>query len=128
MDPKLYVCALAGDMFRLRQLISGDEHILESSETVNSNGNNILHISAIYGHVNFTREVLSLKPELSSELNEAGFSPLHLAAAKGHLGIKLLLAVDPDLSSLKDKHGQLPAHAAAMKGSCPPLVPQGKNK
>ncbi|XP_031481415.1 ankyrin repeat-containing protein At5g02620-like [Nymphaea colorata] len=117
MDPRLYECALVGDMFRLRQLISGDEHILERSETANSNGNNILHIAAIYGHVHFAREVLSAKPELSSDLNEAGFSPLHLAAAKGHLGIvKLLLAVDPDLSCLKDKHGRLPAHTAAMKG------------
>ncbi|XP_031479799.1 ankyrin repeat-containing protein ITN1-like [Nymphaea colorata] len=119
MDPKLYECALVGDMFRLRQLMSEDGHILERSETANSNGNNILHIAAIYGHVDFAREVLSAKPELelSSDLNEAGFSPLHLAAAKGHLGmVNLLLAADPDLSSLKDKHGRLPAHAAAMKG------------
>ncbi|GFS43448.1 hypothetical protein Acr_00g0085160 [Actinidia rufa] len=70
------------------------------------------------GHAKFVKAVLSRKPELASELDSEGRSPLHLAAAKGHLEIaRELLSADPEVCAVvRNSDGRTPLHAAAVKG------------
>lgn len=65
------------------------------------------------GHEKFIGEILDQKPR-------AGLSeviPLHLATAKGHLGVvKKLLSVNTDMCYAHDKYCRDPLHLAAVKG------------
>lgn len=42
---------------------------------------NPLHIASIGAHVDFVKEILRLKPAFAREINQEGFSAVHLAAA-----------------------------------------------
>ncbi|KAL5795438.1 hypothetical protein ACOSQ2_000258 [Xanthoceras sorbifolium] len=50
---------------------------------------NPLHVASAYGHTDFAREVLRLRPDFAKELNGDGFSPMHMASANGHLDFLL---------------------------------------
>jgi ankyrin repeat protein len=86
-----------GDINKLEQLLREDPLLLDRALT--EVRDNPLHIGALQGHVDFTSEVLRLKPELETKLNGQGQSPLHLAAARGHLQVAQIL-VDKVLSSV----------------------------
>ncbi|XP_044497572.1 ankyrin repeat-containing protein ITN1-like [Mangifera indica] len=76
-----------------------------------------LHISALLGHVEFTKAIVSQKPQLVTELDSFKRSPLHLAAAEGHGEIvKELLIANKDVSMVADQEGRIPLHLAAMRG------------
>ncbi|KAJ6757147.1 ANKYRIN REPEAT-CONTAINING PROTEIN ITN1-LIKE [Salix koriyanagi] len=79
-------------------------------------------------------------PGLADELNQQGFSPIHLASAKGHWEIvRGMLVRRPDLALIKDEDGKNPLHTAATKGrvqvlrevfsiaSAQDLTPKGEN-
>ncbi|PSS36424.1 Ankyrin repeat-containing protein [Actinidia chinensis var. chinensis] len=69
------------------------------------------------GHVDFAKTLLSHKPDLVTELDSHGRSPLHLASANGYVEIvKLLLAEDTSACAIRDEDGRTPLHLAAMKG------------
>ena len=58
-----------------------------------------------------------MKPEFTKELNQDGFSPMHLASANGHLEIvRELLKVDRRLCRLEGREKKNPLHYAATKG------------
>lgn len=63
------------------------------------------------------KEFLIRKPELASELDSAGCSPLHLAAAKGHVEIvEELLRADAEVCLVRNSYGRNALHMAAIKG------------
>lgn len=67
--------------------------------------------------VEFVEEILSLKPAFAIELNQDGFSPMHIASANGCLEIvQELLQVDPTLSRLQGRDCWTPPHNATVKG------------
>ncbi|KAK6248750.1 hypothetical protein QUC31_020315 [Theobroma cacao] len=69
------------------------------------------------GHLHFAEAVLNSRPELASELDSQGFSPLHLASANGYTEmVKLLLSVNPDMCLAREEDGRTPLHLAVMKG------------
>jgi ankyrin repeat protein len=79
-----------GDMNKLKQLLDEDPALLDGFDNdvpEREATDNPLHIAASYGHLDFTSEVLQLKPELAQRVNREGRLPLHLSAARGHLQV-----------------------------------------
>ncbi|TXG54499.1 hypothetical protein EZV62_019755 [Acer yangbiense] len=61
---------------------------------------NPLHVASAYnGHIDFVKEITRLRLDFAKELNEDGFSPMHMASANGYLEIvRELMKVDRKLS------------------------------
>ncbi|RWR84296.1 ankyrin repeat-containing-like protein [Cinnamomum micranthum f. kanehirae] len=77
----------------------------------------LLHSKVLDGDVDFVIDFLRQKPELACELNSQGQSPLHLASARGHVGVvKVILEADPGACFVRDRDGMIPLHLAAIKG------------
>ncbi|XP_077236566.1 uncharacterized protein LOC143878142 [Tasmannia lanceolata] len=65
----------------------------------------------------FAKEILSRKPEFSSQPNSKGYLPLHLASAKGNIElVKDLLQVYIEACLVRDLEGRIPLHTAAING------------
>ncbi|CAN1126731.1 Ankyrin repeat-containing protein BDA1 [Linum perenne] len=127
MDLKLMEACQSGNVNILHQLLRSNPFLLHLTPV------NPLHMAAIAGHVDFTKEILKLKPELAIELNQDGFSALHYAAANGKLEIvRELVKVNKDLCRIQGIDKKTPLHSAAVRGkgevimemvmSCPDCV------
>jgi ankyrin repeat protein len=86
----LDVASRHGDINKLKQLLDEDPSLLDGFDNdvpeIEAT-DNPLHTAALHGHVDFTSEVLQLKPELAEKVNREGRLPLHLSAARGHLQV-----------------------------------------
>lgn len=116
MDPRLFEAACRGDTDELQKLLEEDRFMLERcllapySETV-------LHVASMAGQAGFAKEVLRLKPEISSSLNKDGFAAIHLASANGFVDIvRELLMVKHELGYLRCSDSRTPLHLAAITG------------
>ncbi|XP_049378268.1 ankyrin repeat-containing protein BDA1-like [Solanum stenotomum] len=89
MDRRLWEAAKTGDVHHLQSLIKEDPLLLRA---------------------------VSLA-EYAGELNQDGFSPLHIASVNGDIEIvKEILNVDSNLCLLKGKDRRIPLHYAVIKG------------
>ncbi|KAK9683806.1 hypothetical protein RND81_10G165900 [Saponaria officinalis] len=117
---KLYDAALEGDVPSLLNLLKDDPLVLDRCNIENSSlfVQSPLHIAVNIGHLGFTNEILSRKPELAEEVDQIKrWSALHIASGKGHLEIvKALLFVSPNMCLSTDVDGLNPVHVAAVKG------------
>ncbi|KAL4296872.1 hypothetical protein GQ457_12G022220 [Hibiscus cannabinus] len=95
MEKRLRNAAMEGDMKPLHQLLQQDPLLLHRSIVSCASDDTRLHVSSTLGHLRFVQQLLKLNPELASELDSHGCSALHLAAAKGYLGIVRVVA-DPE--------------------------------
>ncbi|KAB2618348.1 ankyrin repeat-containing protein [Pyrus ussuriensis x Pyrus communis] len=96
MEKKLMDAAMAGDTGALNDLIAEDPLVLDRA---------------------LVSCLLSRNPELASELDSQGSTPLHLAAAKGHVEIvKELVLADPGACAVRNLDGRTALHVAAAKG------------
>ncbi|XP_062115455.1 ankyrin repeat-containing protein BDA1-like [Humulus lupulus] len=112
----LFEASKEGSVATLNALIKNDPLIL-TRVSLTTFTESPLHISAALNHLDFTVELLKLKPQLASELDSLRRSPLHLAAAEGHMEIaRALLRANKDVCFVKDQHGRIPLHYAAMRG------------
>ncbi|KAL3742672.1 hypothetical protein ACJRO7_018053 [Eucalyptus globulus] len=84
MDPRLFEASYVENVDQRYSLIRENVLILNIAFLVV--GDNPLHVASMAGHMNLVREVLKLRTEFASELNQDGFSPLHIAAARGEGG------------------------------------------
>ncbi|KAI3939742.1 hypothetical protein MKW92_044774 [Papaver armeniacum] len=117
MEKRLYEASLSGSVSSLTELLEEDQLILDEVVTGGFYGTTPLHIAAMRSHVDFAIEVLSIKPDLASELDSQGFSPLHLACSRKNVRmVEVLLAADPYVCKVLDQQGMTPLHVAAMKG------------
>ncbi|RWR84307.1 ankyrin repeat-containing-like protein [Cinnamomum micranthum f. kanehirae] len=134
MDGRLFEAAIRGNKQKLVELLQEDPLILDQAMEIRGNKQKLvelldqamdectgkespLHLGALYGHVDFVREILLQKRELARVLNSQGQSPLHLASARGHVGVvKEILSADPYACFVRDKAGMIPLHVAAIKG------------
>ncbi|CAI9100668.1 OLC1v1037816C1 [Oldenlandia corymbosa var. corymbosa] len=116
MERKLSEAAIQGDVESLHQIMKEDPLILDKI-IVSCVSETPLHTASILGHLNFVKKLLSLKPELASELDSSSCSPLHLAAAKGHVGVvEELLRADSEVGSVRNLEGRTALHVAVIKG------------
>ncbi|KAM3323124.1 ankyrin repeat-containing protein BDA1 isoform X1 [Capsicum chacoense] len=116
MDRRLWEAAKTGDVDQLQSLVKEDPLVLRA---VSLAGNETpLHVTCLSGHLEFAKEIIHLRPEFATELNQDGFSPLHIASANGDTEIvKQLLSIDrSNLCLLKGKDRRIPLHYAVIKG------------
>ncbi|XP_054782380.1 ankyrin repeat-containing protein At5g02620-like [Prosopis cineraria] len=112
----LYEAAYSGDVSMLNSLIQQHSHILhKTSQTAFAE--TPLHISSLLGHLQFTKELVTHKPNLVLELDSSRKTALHLASAEGHfLIVKELLKAKNEPCLFPDEEGRIPLHYAAMRG------------
>lgn len=116
MDPRLFKAACGGDSNELRELLEEDRFMLERCwlapycETV-------LHVASMAGLTGFSKEVLRLKPELSSILDKDGSAAIHLASANGFVDIvRELMMVKHEHGHLRSSDSRTALHVAAVTG------------
>jgi ankyrin repeat protein len=97
MVAELYEASRNGCVNTFTTLIQRDARILDRvsltffSETP-------LHLSALHGHLEFSRVLISNKPTFVKEGDSLGRTPLHLASAEGHTEIvKALLQANKNI-------------------------------
>ncbi|KAG8491805.1 hypothetical protein CXB51_015012 [Gossypium anomalum] len=116
MEKKLYNATKNGDKNELLCLLRQDAQLLDRF-TKGRYPETPLHLAVMFGHYDFTDELLIRMPELAKELDSRRRSPLHLAVRKGHGKIVIrLLEVNSDMCLICDIDGCNPPHIAAMKG------------
>ncbi|XP_031267462.1 ankyrin repeat-containing protein BDA1-like [Pistacia vera] len=100
----------------LSTLIQNDSFILHKI-SLTAFAETPLHISALLGHVEFSKALVNQRPQLVTELDTFKRSPLHLASAEGHTEVvKELLQANKNMCLLADQEGRIPLHLAAMRG------------
>jgi ankyrin repeat protein len=113
---ELYNAATSGCTTTFYSLIHKDPHLLNKI-SLTSFSETPLHISALVGHLDFSRALLHLKPQLAIELDTHRRCPLHLASAEGQVEIaQALLHANDDACLIRDQDGRIPLHYAAMRG------------
>ncbi|XP_075665076.1 uncharacterized protein LOC142634675 [Castanea sativa] len=113
---ELYNASLSGCTTTLKNLIDIDPCILNKI-SLTSFSETPLHISALLGHLDFTKTLLAQNPQLVVELDFHKRCPLHLASAEGHIEIvQALLHGNDNTCLIHDQYGRIPLHYAAMRG------------
>ncbi|XP_012066668.2 ankyrin repeat-containing protein At5g02620 [Jatropha curcas] len=81
-------------------------------------GRTALHLAVINKNLPMTRKILERNQNLTREVDEQGWTPLHHASHSGNLPIvQLLLQFDKSTAYIRDKDGKkTPLHIAALWG------------
>ncbi|WVY98996.1 hypothetical protein V8G54_031147 [Vigna mungo] len=106
MDGRMTKAAATGNVDELERLMREDMLVLDRIALLGAE--TPLHIASMRGHVSFVQKMLELKKQFVYELNQDGFSPMHLASANGHE----LLSFAPLTVQAKTSRGETPLHIA----------------
>ncbi|XP_017985361.1 PREDICTED: ankyrin repeat-containing protein At5g02620-like, partial [Theobroma cacao] len=99
-----------GNLNVLYELIQEDPYVLERIDLVPFL-DTPLHVAACAGHVHFVMEMMNSRPSFARKLNQAGFSPMHLALRNDKIQAVLrLLKFDKGLVRIKRREGLTPLH------------------
>lgn len=85
METSLFLAAREGNVKALRELLKDDPLLLEHAAV--SAAQTPLQIASMLGHLDFVKELIKSKTNIISymkELDQHGFSGIHLASANGH--------------------------------------------
>ncbi|KAH7857250.1 hypothetical protein Vadar_010584 [Vaccinium darrowii] len=106
---RLYEACLSGSVLALDALIEEDQLILDRISVLTGFFNDTpLHIAALRGHLDFTKALLTRKPNLATELDSLRSSPLHLASTEGHVEVvQELLRVNTNVCITRDQDGSV---------------------
>ncbi|KAL0329677.1 UNVERIFIED_CONTAM: hypothetical protein Sradi_4954400 [Sesamum radiatum] len=121
----LFAAARSGNLQALHDAVRGDAEVLLKLHSRGS-VDTPLHLASMIGQVDFVREYMrlsSISVHQLSQLNQDGYSPLHLASANGHLQIVTFLlefgrqrsAVE-ELCMKTDLDGKTALHSAVVGG------------
>ncbi|KAB2010620.1 hypothetical protein ES319_D10G252600v1 [Gossypium barbadense] len=122
MDCRMIGAAQTGNINVLYELIQKDPYVLERIDHVPFL-DTPLHVAASAGHVDFMMEMINLKPSFARKLNQAGFSPMHLALENNRTQAVLrLLKFDEGLVGVKGRGGLTPLHHVAQTGDVDLLI------
>ncbi|KAK4270517.1 hypothetical protein QN277_023546 [Acacia crassicarpa] len=100
----LYEAPYEGCVSTLNSLLQQDPGILQKISSQTMFIETPLHLSASHGHLEFTKTLLSQKPELALEKNSLRSTPLHLASVEGHIDIvKQLLVARAEACLVRDQ-------------------------
>ncbi|XLR36674.1 hypothetical protein HN51_046024 [Arachis hypogaea] len=113
---ELYGAASLGETDTIYKVIQQNPRILEVVDAVPF-VNTPLHTAAYAGHLEFSIEIMRLKPSFSWKLNEQGFSPIHLALQNNqHNLVRRLVEINKDLVRVKGREGVTPLHFLCQSG------------
>ena len=113
---ELYNASMSGCTSTLSSLIHKEPNILNRI-SLTSMSETPLHISTLVGHLDFSRALLLLKPQLAVELDSHRRCPLHMASAEGHIEIvQILLRANNNACLIRDQDERIPLHYAVMRG------------
>ena len=113
---ELYNASMSGCTTTLYRLINKEPNILNKI-SLTSMSETPLHISTLVGHLDFSRALLLLKPQLAVELDSHRRCPLHMASAEGHIEIvQILLRANNNACLIRDQDERIPLHYAVMRG------------
>ena len=115
-EKRVYEASVTGSVSLLKQLMAEDPLTLARAAVTCFN-ETPLHVAAILGHLDFTKYLLTQKPDMTMAVDSRGRSPLHLArrATKHRLEVlKLLLEQvgEVDFLNSKDDYGNTVLHTA----------------
>ncbi|VAH86507.1 unnamed protein product [Triticum turgidum subsp. durum] len=121
MDKELLKAAKYGDSTYMWAMASQDRNILHGKTL---QGNTCLHISCIYGHEGFCKDVLELEESLIKAVNLDGETPLITTVRNGHVSLASFLLGRHHCSVLElrqaiqqqDKYGFNALHHAIRNG------------
>ncbi|KAK7840648.1 ankyrin repeat-containing protein BDA1-like [Quercus suber] len=112
----LYNTLAIGCTTTLKSLIDKDPRILHKIY-LTTFGETPLHISALLGHLDFTKTLITQNPCLAVELDSHKRCPLHLASSEGHIEIvQEPLTIYEDACLFHDQNWRILLHYAAMRG------------
>ncbi|KAK7835448.1 ankyrin repeat-containing protein bda1 [Quercus suber] len=116
MNEGMKQAAESGDINALHQLIGEDVNLLDHIDHVQC-VQTPLHIATSAGHIQFSTEMMGLKPSFAWKLNPNGFSPIHLALKNGHIElVRQLLEIDRNLAHVKGNECINPLHYVVETG------------
>ncbi|MED6203624.1 hypothetical protein PIB30_001322 [Stylosanthes scabra] len=116
MNETLNAAAQMGDIDLLYKHLQVDPYLLDRIASVPFI-NTPLHFAASAGHTSFATEIMRLKPIFAWNLNQYGYSPIHLALHNGHYRMLYrFVEIDKDLVRVKGIGGFTPLHIATQTG------------
>ncbi|KAJ9168305.1 hypothetical protein P3X46_019848 [Hevea brasiliensis] len=116
MDRRLQETILRGDIPTFLSLIRENENIIDKTITAWSS-NTILHLAARFGPLELAKEILKLKPEMVSEVNEKSETPLFEACREGRTDmVMLLVESDPWVVYKVNQDNETALFAACERG------------
>ncbi|MED6135770.1 hypothetical protein PIB30_049725 [Stylosanthes scabra] len=112
----LYAAASLGQIEAIYKAIHQNPRILEDIDAAPFI-NTPLHNSAFAGHLEFSIEIMRLKPSFGWKLNQQGFSPIHVALQNNHRNlVRRLVEINKDLVRVKGREGVTPLHFVCQSG------------
>ncbi|KAL0331752.1 UNVERIFIED_CONTAM: hypothetical protein Sangu_1720700 [Sesamum angustifolium] len=89
MEGKWFEAGCSGNIDFLHDAVRGDGAILQKLHPYGTT-DTPLHLASMFGYAEFVREYIRLSSIFAhqlSQINQDGYSPLHLASTNGHLEI-----------------------------------------
>ena len=115
-EKSVYEASLNDNVSLLKQLMAEDALTLARAAITCFN-KTPLHVDAMLGHLDFTKYLLTQKPDMTMAVDSWGHSPLHLASTNGFVEmVNVLLSANSDACLILDEDGRTPLHLAVMKG------------
>ena len=115
-EKEVYEASVTDSVSLLKQLMAEDALTLARAAITCFN-ETPLHVAAMLGHLDFTKYLLTHKPDMTMAVDSRGRSPLHLASANGYVEmVNILLSVNSDSCLIQDEDGRTPLHLAVKKG------------
>ena len=115
-EKRVYEASVSGSVRLLKQLMAKDPLTL-ARVAVTCFNETPLHVVAMLGQLDFTKYLLTQKPDMTMAVDSRGRSPLHLASTNGYVEmVNILLLANSDACLIQDEDRRTPLHLAVMKG------------